>query len=645
LEPRRAPSITTLATFTGSNGANPEAGLVLDGAGNLYGTTVNGGAASSGTVFEVQNGSGTVTTLATFNGTNGAQPFGGLVDAGGNFFGTTAAGGASGAGTIFEIPSGSGTLATLASFSSVTTGRAPLGTLLDVSGSLLGTASAGGPSGDGTVFELANGSHTITGLASFSGTNGANPNAGLLLDSIFSGNLFGTAVNGGSSGQGTVFEIKKGTSTITAFSLSGFNGAQPYGDLIKDASGNLFTTTAAGGSSADGTVLELRLAFGGGYNPITLANFTGTNGAGPRAGLVFDTSGDLFGTTAAGGDSGLGTVFEIPQGTNQLTTIASFNGANGANPYGGLVLDSSGNVYGTTEAGGASSDGTVFSVAVPVTILTPNLANWTVNQPGYSQTLTASAGNATFTYATSAGTLPAGLTLSSAGVLSGTPTSVGSSTFTVTATDAAGASGSMSYTVTINPTVMMVTTSLANWTVNQPGYSQTLNASGGTGTYTFSSSGTLPPGLTLSTGGILSGTPTMTGAYTFMVTATDLAGASASRSYTITINPPVTIPSIPLSWGPVVVVGSGVDSNGNVLGAPRAGLIEDQSGDLFGTTNGGATNKGTVFELPGPPPYSASGVMSILATFNGSNGSFPHGNLVEDDSGSIFGTTEAGGGG
>jgi uncharacterized repeat protein (TIGR03803 family) len=196
LEGRCVLSITTLASFDGTNGYDPEGTLVEDSSGNLFGTTWGGGAFGSGTVFEVQAGSGTITTLASFDkeigGTTGFHPFAGLVeDTSGNLFGTTSGGGEYGCGTVFEVQAGSGTITTLASFN-YTNGNGPDGALAeDSSGNLFGTTYSGGAFGWGTVFEVQAGSGTITTLASFNYTNGAYPFAGLVEDS--SGNLFGTS--------------------------------------------------------------------------------------------------------------------------------------------------------------------------------------------------------------------------------------------------------------------------------------------------------------------------------------------------------------------------------------------------------------------------------------------------------------------
>src|SRR5260370_209644 len=174
LEDRTVPSLVTLASFNHSNGANPYGGLVEDSSGNLFGTTQQGGTFGYGTVFELAAGSGSITTLANFNGSNGAYPVGGLVeDSGGNLFGTTYEGGAFFAGTVFEVAAGSGSITTLANFNG-SNGVIPRGGLGEArGGNPFGSPSEGGAFVDGTVFEVAAGSGSITTLANFNGSDGA----------------------------------------------------------------------------------------------------------------------------------------------------------------------------------------------------------------------------------------------------------------------------------------------------------------------------------------------------------------------------------------------------------------------------------------------------------------------------------------
>jgi uncharacterized repeat protein (TIGR03803 family) len=367
--------LTTLASFNGMNGNQPQSGLVADASGNLYGTTVGGGANNVGTVFELVKAAATYTvkTLVSFNSGNGLgrTPFGEIsLDSSGNLYGTTAYGGAVGDGNVFKLTkNGSNyTLSSLAAFKGASNGSSPIsGLISDSSGNFFGTTDGGGSTGYGTVFELVkNGtSYTVKTLATFSDALGGDPFAGLTADS--SGNLFGTTSLGGSGGDGTVFElVKQGASYVfnTLVSFTGLNGSTPYGELIVDSLGNLFGTTYLGGAKGAGSVFELAKN-GSGYTMTTLMSFSGKNGADPDSALIQDSFGNLFGTTTYGGSNNLGTVFELANtGAGYvLNTLVNFNTTNGANPYAGLLADSSGNLYGTTNAGGVGGYGTAYVVS------------------------------------------------------------------------------------------------------------------------------------------------------------------------------------------------------------------------------------------------------------------------------------------
>jgi len=354
-----APTLTTLALFDGSAGIFPEAGLVQDSSGDFFGTTHNG----NGTVYEKMHGSGSLTLLASFNGSDGLVPDARLVlDASGNLFGTTRQGGPNNDGVVFEVAAGSSSITTVASFNGLNGANPWAGLVQDSSGDLFGTTSAGGAYGYGTVFEVKHGSNSITTLAYFSYFNGAVPVGGLVLDS--SGDLFGTTDYGGPANDGVVFELAAGSSSITTLaSFNGSNGANPWDSLVLDSNGDLYGTTYAGGTFSDGTVFEVS---NGSTSITTLASFNGSNGANPEAGLVLDRSGDLFGTTYYGGAQNGGVVFEVAQGSNNISTLASFNFANGENPKCDLILDSTGDLFGTTASGGFSNEtayqGTIFEV-------------------------------------------------------------------------------------------------------------------------------------------------------------------------------------------------------------------------------------------------------------------------------------------
>ena len=380
-------NLKILISFNSTNGANPFGSLIADANGNLFGMTFNGGANGYGTVFEITNTAtgyvSTPMTLASFDySTDGANPYGSLIaDANGDLFGMTNGGGASGYGTVFEIintPTGyASTPTTLISFTS-TNGANPYDSLIiDANGDLFGTTNSGGANGDGTVFEITNTptgyASTPTTLVSFAGTDGVSPYGSLITDAH--GDLFGTTNGGGANGFGTVFEITNtptgyASTPTTLVSFNGTNGEYPYGSLIADAHDDLFGTTSSGGANGFGTVFEIiNTTTGYASTPTTLASFDSTNGADPQGSLIIDANGDLFGTANSGGANGDGTVFEItntPTGyASTPTTLVSFNTTNGANPFGSLVVDANGDLFGTTNSGGANGDGTVFELVVP----------------------------------------------------------------------------------------------------------------------------------------------------------------------------------------------------------------------------------------------------------------------------------------
>lgn len=360
-------TLMTLATFNGSNGANPLAGLLLDNHGNLYGTTWRGGANGEGTAFELSAANHTLTTIATFGGNSGDTPEGTLTSDGkGGLLGTTDYGGTNSFGSIFEISPGNDVPITLASFNG-TNGQEPIGGLVtDNNGNFFGTTYSGGGNNDGTIFEYSTATDTLTTLVNFNGDNGKSPMAGLTIGS--DGNLYGTTAAGGANDDGTVFEFSAIDHRLTTLvSFDGSNGQGPYASVIADSSGNLYGTTAWGGANNDGTVFELSAAD---HTLSTLASFNYTDGSNPFCSLLFDNSGDLFGTASGGGANGDGTVFEISTADHTLSTLASFNGANGQTPYAGLVADGYGNLYGTTVDGGANNDGTVFELSAADNSLT-----------------------------------------------------------------------------------------------------------------------------------------------------------------------------------------------------------------------------------------------------------------------------------
>ena len=368
----RAQTFTSLASFRGTEGVEPLYVSLVQGLdGDLYGTTTYGGANNFGTVFKVTS-TGTVITLYSFCAPSGCpgRAYAGLVlGTDGNFYGTTIGGGTYGYGTVFRV-NPQGGLKTLHSFNS-TDGASPYAPLVQgADGNFYGTTSAGGAYGYGTVFRLTP-EGTLTTLHIFAGypADGNYPYAPLV--QATDGNFYGTTVWGGASddacayGCGTVFEISpEGTLTIL-HSFEGSDGAYPSAGLIQASDGTFYGTTTGGRASTAcvegcGTVFAItsegRLT--------TLHSFDSTDGANPYGGLVQATDGNFYGTAGKGGagDYDAGTVFKITS-AGALTTLHSFNGADGAYPY-AVVQDTNGTFYGATYGGGVILEGTVFSEAV-----------------------------------------------------------------------------------------------------------------------------------------------------------------------------------------------------------------------------------------------------------------------------------------
>jgi len=326
----------------------------------------------------------TFNTLVNFNYTNGNMPWGMNLIQGtdGNFYGTTYGGGANSMGTVFKV-NAEGVLTTLYSFcaqTGCTDGKQPIGGLVQATnGNFYGTTSQGGANNYGTVFEIT-AEGTLTTLHSFNGADGANPGAALIQAS--NGNFYGTTSNGGANdacptgpGCGTVFEITADGNLTTLHNFQGTDGQLVDAALIQATDGNFYGTTARGGVVSDicitgpgcGTVFELTPS----GKLTTLYSFQGADGWSPGGGLVQASNGNFYGTTGMGGANGAGTVFEItPGGT--LTTLHNFGYTDGSMPYVAMVQATDGNLYGTTNGGGPDSvfgeftgglsDGTVFKI-------------------------------------------------------------------------------------------------------------------------------------------------------------------------------------------------------------------------------------------------------------------------------------------
>jgi uncharacterized repeat protein (TIGR03803 family) len=387
--------------YSFSTGETPNVALVQRSDGNFYATSGNAGASSNGTVFSLTPPYGNYTSLGSLG--TGTDPNAALVlGSDGNLYGTTQYGGNASVGTAFKVTlygGGGAYVTTLVSFGS-STGFYPNGFVLGRDGYFYGTTNGGGSNNKGMVFRM-DSSGNVTTLVSFTGTNGSGPDAALVQGS--DGNFYGTAATGGAGSSGTVFKMTPSGTLTTLVSFNGTTtGGVPVAPLVQGSDGNFYGTTVQGGSNSDGTVFKLASS-GGVWTLTTLVSFNGTNGASPYGGLVQGHDGYFYGTTKLGGSSGKGTVFAMtPAGA--LTTMASFTGTNGSYPVSTLIQARDGVYYGTTSSGGTSGNGVAFqfsfSQAVAPTF-SPGAGTYTSAQ---NVTITSATSGASIAYTTDGST-------------------------------------------------------------------------------------------------------------------------------------------------------------------------------------------------------------------------------------------------
>jgi len=458
-QPLTPPAFTILHSFTGppNDGRNPTTGLTLDSSGNLYGTTMMGGAFNDGAVFLVRT-DGSEAMLYSFPPGNagGTIPSGLTLGTDGNFYGTTMVGGLAGVGNVF-LMTPAGIVTELYSFAGPPNdgSRPRYGVIRDSQGNLFGTTEYGGPPcaisgsvGCGTVFRLSlDGTETI--LHSFAGgtNDGAYPMGGLLEDAA--GNLYGVARAGGSTGNGVVFKLSPdGTETVLhSFLGPPGDGATPMGTLIQDGSGNFYGTTQNGGANSGGTVFKLSPT---GIETILLSpgGPSSIDGRSPQSGVIMDPDGNLYGTT-------ISAVFELsPDGVE--TVLHYFSGtAEGAPVMAGLVQDGARTLYGTGFGDGAQpcsvegpgGCGVVFKLRTPTADLSIHSVAPTVAASGTTITYVIEVMNNGPDAASSVNivdAIPAGATFSSASVSAGSCTApAAGGTGTVTCSVPTLASGSV----------------------------------------------------------------------------------------------------------------------------------------------------------------------------------------------------------
>jgi uncharacterized repeat protein (TIGR03803 family) len=379
--PARGQTLEVLHSFRLSDGRTPQCSLVQGSDGNFYGTTIGGGNLSGnsfgwGTVFKMTP-NGTLTTLVSFNNSNGNSPQAGLVQGSdGSFYGTTQSGGnlamnsGFGFGTVFNMTA-DGTLTTLVAFNNTNGASPSAGLVQGKDGNLYGTAQAGGDLslnggyGYGTVFKITT-NGALTTLVQFNLSNGASPQAPLVQGT--DGGFYGTTSSGGAYGNGTVFKVTTNGALTTMLSFDN-NTLYPLAGLTQASDGNFYGTTYRGGTFSRGTVF--RMTPGGALT--VLVSFTTSANGNPRCPPIQASDGNFYGTTSGLGSSQpnvAGIVYRM-MSDGTWTTLVSFTGNNGLSSAAALVLGSDGNLYGTTVAGGDLSLnnghglGTVFRIVMP----------------------------------------------------------------------------------------------------------------------------------------------------------------------------------------------------------------------------------------------------------------------------------------
>ena len=376
----KAPQV--IYSLAGANdGEYTDTDLVIDSAGILYGTSVQGGDFGGGTVFQLApSGSGwTHTVLYSFTGgADGGEPYKGVtLDSEGNLYGTAVTGGGGscegGCGVAYKLThvGSTWTQSVIHTFTGGDDGSGPgAGLTLDKNGNIYGMAPTGGAYGLGTIFRLRlqpKGDWKLKVLHAFTGgDDGATGSAGRLV--LHKGALYGAATVGGANGQGTVFSLKHIPGQWQFQTLYSFKGQPdagfPYGGLTFDPAGNLYGTTYYDGANNFGSVYQLAPQPDGSWTERVLYSFKGgKDGLGSISNLVLAKNGALYGTTSEGG-AGFGTIFKLTsdgQGNWKEIPAYRFMGApDAAFAYNGMVADAAGNLYGATVHGGANDDGAIY---------------------------------------------------------------------------------------------------------------------------------------------------------------------------------------------------------------------------------------------------------------------------------------------
>jgi len=541
-----AGTLTTLFQFTGgANGSNPETNLIQDSAGDLYGST-SGAGSGYGTLFELSP-TNSITTLDSFTkytgGNNNSSP---IIGSDGNFYGVTYGGGTTGFGTVYKLSAG--VMTTLYTFQGAGDGAEPAGPLVEgPDGNFYGVTGDDGAvtaanGGVGTIFKITP-SGVLTTLHVFNGTTDGTGPYPLFLAS--DGNFYGVAFLGGANSKGTIFEITpSGTFTVLYNFGSTGDGTEPQAGLLQASDGNFYGAAYDGGAHAYGTVFKFTPAvalaapvqLNASATAIPLGSALTLNWSVLNA--FSDTMQNCYASVSStGSTTGAGAWSGQQVGTYNSATKLFSGSATFTPTLSGTYT------YGLT-CGGVESGVVQVTVGNPLALqlLTSSVPTAFVGSP-YSATISASGGVKPYTFTVTAGSLPAGLSLnSSTGVISGTPTQAGIGIVALQVTDSdpvTPATASEILEIVVVQPLVITASSLPADRIGVA-YTQTLTASGGTPPYTWTALSSLPAGLSLSSTGVISGTPTAAGTTLFSVSVADsatVAGQTKNGTFSITVLP------------------------------------------------------------------------------------------------------------